>query len=59
MVPDGLASDHRYPQVQSNMAEMLPVLRMIHQDVQAKLAQPPVPAAQAPTLDLSLPGSAQ
>jgi hypothetical protein len=56
---DELASDHRYPQVQSNMAELLPVLQMIHRDVQAKLAQPPTPALKAPTLDLSLPGSAQ
>jgi hypothetical protein len=56
---DGLAGDHRYPQVQSNMAELLPVLQMIHQDVQAKLAQPLKPAPKAPPLDLSLPGSAQ
>ncbi|MFI8745308.1 hypothetical protein ACIGKL_09140 [Pseudomonas sp. NPDC077186] len=56
---DGLASGHRYPQVQSNMAELLPVLQMIHRDVQAKLAQPLKPAPKAPALDLSLPGSAQ
>ena len=56
---DGLASGHRYPQVQSNMAELLPVLQMIHRDVQAKLAQPPVPTPKAAALDLSLPGSAQ
>ncbi|MGQ7959495.1 hypothetical protein ACUTAF_17585 [Pseudomonas sp. SP16.1] len=56
---EGLAGGHRYPRVQSDMAELLPVLRMIHRDVQAKLAQPLKPAAEAPTLDLSLPGSAQ
>lgn len=55
----GLAADHRYPQVRSNLAELLPVLQLIHQDVQAKLAQPPTPATRAPALDLSLPGSAQ
>ena len=56
---EGLAGGHRYPRVQSDMAELLPVLQMIHRDVQAKLAQPPTPALKAPTLDLSLPGSAQ
>lgn len=56
---EGLASNHRYPQVGNDMAAMLPVLRMIHRDVQTKLAQPVTPPIKAPTLDLSLPGSAQ
>ncbi len=54
-----LASNHRYPQVGNDMAALLPVLQMIHRDVQTKLAQPVTPPIKAPTLDLSLPGSAQ
>ncbi|ARS50466.1 hypothetical protein L1F06_020370 [Ectopseudomonas hydrolytica] len=56
---EGLASNHRYPQVGNDMAALLPVLQMIHRDVQTKLAQPVTPPIKAPTLDLSLPGSAQ
>lgn len=56
---EGLASGHRYPQVGQDMASLLPVLRMIHQDVQIKLAQPVTPAIKAPALDLSLPTSTQ
>lgn len=55
----GLASGHRYPQVGQDMASLLPVLQMIHQDVQIKLAQPVTPAIKAPALDLSLPTSTQ
>lgn len=54
-----LSSGHRYPQVGQDMAALLPVLQMIHQDVQAKLAQPVKPAVKAPTLDLSAPTSVQ
>lgn len=56
---EGLASGHRYPQVGQDMASLLPVLQMIHQDVQVKLAQPVTPAIKAPALDLSLPTSTQ
>lgn len=56
---EGLASGHRYPQVGQDMASLLPVLQMIHQDVQIKLAQPVTPAIKAPALDLSLPTSTQ
>lgn len=56
---EGLASGHRYPQVGQDMTSLLPVLRMIHQDVQIKLAQPVTPASKAPALDLSLPTSTQ
>ncbi|MGK8438728.1 hypothetical protein ACRS3X_15535 [Ectopseudomonas hydrolytica] len=56
---EGLARNHRYPQVGNDMAALLPVLQMIHRDVQTKLAQPVTPPIKAPTLDLSLPGSAQ
>lgn len=54
-----LAASHRYPQVRQNMADLLPVLRMIHRDVLVKLAQPSAPATRAQALDLSLPDSAQ
>ncbi len=56
---EGLARNHRYPQVGNDMAALLQVLQMIHRDVQTKLAQPVTPPIKAPTLDLSLPGSAQ
>lgn len=56
---EGLASGHRYPQVGQDMASLLPVLQMIHQDVQIKVAQPVTPAVKAPALDLSLPISTQ
>ncbi len=56
---EGLASGYRYPQVGQDMASLLPVLQMIHQDVRIKLAQPVTPAIKAPALDLSLPTSTQ
>lgn len=56
---EGLSTSHRYPEVGQDMATLLPVLRMIHEDVQRKLAQPVKPEAKAPALDLSAPTSAQ
>ncbi len=56
---EGLSTGHRYPEVGQDMATLLPVLRMIHEDVQRKLAQPVKPEAKAPVLDLSAPTSAQ
>jgi hypothetical protein len=56
---EGLSTGHRYPEVGQDMAALLPVLRMIHEDVQHKLAQPVRPAAKASALDLSAPTSAQ
>ncbi len=56
---EGLASGHRYPQVRKDMSTLLPVLQMIHQDVQTQLAQPAKPAKKAPSLDLSAPDSVQ
>lgn len=56
---EGLSTGHRYPEVGQDMAALLPVLRMIHEDVQRKLAQPVKPEAKAPVLDLSAPTSAQ
>jgi len=56
---EGLASGHRYPQVRQDMSTLLPVLQMIHQDVQTQLAQPAKPAKKAPSLDLSAPDSVQ
>lgn len=56
---EGLASEHRYPQVRQDMSTLLPVLQMIHQDVQTQLAQPAKPAKKAPSLDLSAPDSVQ
>lgn len=54
-----ISQEHRYPQVRENMASLLPVLRVIHQDVMLKLAQPVAPPAKPKTLDLTLPASPQ
>ncbi|MGG2399012.1 hypothetical protein ACJRW5_18905 [Pseudomonas sp. SH1-B] len=56
---EDIATHHRYPQVGQDMAALLPVLQMIHQDVQSKLSQSVKPASKAPVLDLSAPSSLQ
>lgn len=52
-----LAEQHRYNEVQATMAELLPVLQGIEQDIQDKLAAADAQPRKAPTpsLDLSVP----
>ena len=54
-----ISQQHRYPQVRENMATLLPVLRVIHQDVMLKMAQPVAPPAKPKALDLTPPTSVQ
>ena len=53
------SQQHRYPQVRENMATLLPVLRLIHQDVLVKQAEPVAPKPQPTVLDLTPPPSGQ
>jgi hypothetical protein len=53
------SQQHRYPQVRENMATLLPVLRLIHQDVLVKQAEPVAPKPQPKVLDLTPPPSGQ
>lgn len=53
------SQQHRYPQVRENMATLLPVLRLIHQDVLFKQAEPVAPKPQPKVLDLTPPPSGQ
>jgi len=52
-----LAEQHRYSEVQATMAELLPVLQGIEQDIQDKLAAADAQPRKAPvpSLDLSVP----
>jgi hypothetical protein len=53
------SQQHRYPQVRENMATLLAVLRLIHQDVLVKQAEPVAPKPQPKVLDLTPPPSGQ
>ncbi len=54
-----ISQEHRYPQVRENMASLLPVLSVIHDDVKRKMAEPVAAPAKPKTLDLTLPPSGQ
>lgn len=54
-----LAEKHPYGEVRGNMADLLPVLAGIQQDVNAQLSKPAPANAAAAKLDLSPPASAQ
>ncbi|MDH4609638.1 hypothetical protein [Pseudomonas sp. BN102] len=54
-----LAEKHPYGEVRSNMADLLPVLAGIQQDVDAQLSKPAPANAAAAKLDLSPPASAK
>ncbi|NWL78458.1 hypothetical protein DM872_16510 [Pseudomonas taiwanensis] len=53
-----LAEKHRYDEVRANMADLLPVLVSIQQDVDAQLAKPVPTKPAGPALDLSVPPAA-
>ncbi|MNG03144.1 hypothetical protein D3C84_862100 [compost metagenome] len=50
-----LAEKHSYGEVRGNMADLLPVLAGIQQDVDAQLARPAPTRPAAAKLDLSAP----
>jgi hypothetical protein len=50
-----LAEKHQYDEVRANMADLLPVLVSIQQDVDAQLAKPTPTKPAKPALDLSVP----
>ncbi|AOE87336.1 hypothetical protein [Pseudomonas sp. TCU-HL1] len=53
-----LADKHPYGEVRGNMADLLPVLAAIQQDVDAQLAKPVKARPATPALDLSAPPAA-
>ncbi|MBD2837946.1 hypothetical protein ID144_12935 [Pseudomonas sp. JM0905a] len=53
-----LADKHQYSEVRGNMADLLPVLVGIQQDVDAQLARPAPAKPAQPALDLSVPPAA-
>jgi hypothetical protein len=53
-----LADKHQYNEVRGNMADLLPVLVGIQQDVDAQLARPALAKPAQPALDLSVPPAA-
>ncbi|MDH4869344.1 hypothetical protein [Pseudomonas sp. BN515] len=53
-----LADKHQYSEVRGNMADLLPVLVGIQQDVDAQLARPTPAKPAQPALDLSVPPAA-
>ena len=54
-----LAEQHPYAEVRTSMAELLPALAGIQQDVENQLVQPKAPAKTRPALDLSAPPQAR
>ncbi len=54
---EALSRQHAYSEVRSNMADLLPVLSTIQEDVSRQLAKPAPGAAPAKALDLTLPAS--
>lgn len=53
-----LAQEHAYGEVRGNMADLLPVLVAIQQDVDSQLARPAKTGPAVPALDLSAPPAA-
>ncbi|WP_137821736.1 hypothetical protein [Pseudomonas sp. D(2018)] len=53
-----LAEKHPYSEVRGNMADLLPVLVSIQQDVDTQLSRPVAPKPAKPALDLSAPPAA-